>query len=291
MNETIKNGTKTLALVVAVLIGYAGAQTGAAPAAQTAAPAAKEAATPPANGPITISGNGPRPLQQALGALRLKYNGAVSYEEPQYLSPKAMIEDPHIKGTFIPASKPFSVEIAPVQSATDSAGAEKSLQLIVDAYNRSGNPGQFEIRNTEGKVIPVVGVASIDDKGSFVPQKPLLDSPVTIPARERTISDTVDLLCQKLSDGTHVPISVGISPRSLVDHTNVNLGGDKTPARSILAQALAASTAPLYWQLVYDPNSKGYVLNIHSVHIAKPAAPAVPSKPHNSDTHPSIPGQ
>jgi|GEM_PF-1431954 hypothetical protein len=281
------NGTKTLALVVAVLIAHACAQTGAAPAAP---PAAKENATPPASSPITIPGSGPRPLQQALGALRLKYNGAVSYEEPQYLSAKAVTEDPHTKGTFIPASKPFSVEIPPVPSATDAPAEEKSLQLIVDAYNHSGNPGQFEIRKTESKAIAVVGVAAIDDKGSFAPQKPLLDSLLNMPAKDRTISDTVDLVCQQLSDGTHVPISVGISPRSLVDHTNVKLGGDKTPARNILAQALAASTAPLYWQLVFDPNSKGYVLNIHSVHIAKPQAPATPSKPHTSDMHPSVPG-
>ena len=284
------NGTKTLALVVAVLIAHACAQTGATPGPQTAPPATKETPTPPTNTPVTISGTGPRPLQQSLGALRLKYNGAVSYEEPQYLSAKAVIEDPHTKGTFIPASKPFSVEIPPVQSATDAAAEEKSLQLIVDAYNHSGNPGQFEIRKTEGKVIPVVGVAAIDDKGSFASQKPLLDSLITIPAKERTISDTVDLLCQQLTTDTHVPISVGISPRSLVDHTNVNLGGDKTPARNILAQALAASTAPLYWQLVYDPNSKGYVLNIHSVHIAKLPMPATPGKPHNADVHPSMPG-
>jgi hypothetical protein len=284
------NGTKILALVVAVLIAHACAQTGATPAAQTSPPTAKETPTPAANTPITISGSGPRPLQQALGALRLKYNAAVSYEEPQYLSARAVIEDPHAKGSFIPAGKPFSLEIPPVQSAADASAEEKSLQLIVDAYNHSGNPGQFEIRKTEGKAIAVVGVAAIDDKGSFAPQKPLLDSPITIPAKDRTISDTVDLLCQQLTDATHVPLSVGISPRSLVDHTNVNLGGGKIPARSILAQALAASTAPLYWQLVYDPNSKGYVLNIHSVHIAKPAAPAIPGKPHNSDTHPSLPG-
>ena len=284
------NRTKTLTLVAVALIAHASAQTGATPAAQTPPPAAKETAAPPANTPITISGSGPRPLQQALGALRLKYNGALSYEEPQYISAKAVMEDPHTKGLFIPAGKSFSVEIPPVQSATDAAAEEKSLQLIVDTYNQSGNPGKFEIRKTESKAISVVGVAAIDDKGSFAGQKPLLDSPVTIPAKERTISDTVDLLCQQLTDGTHVPISVGISPRSLVDHTNVKLGGDKTPARNILAQALAASTAPLYWQLIYDPNSKGYVLNIHSVHIAKPAAPAVPSKPHNSDTHPSLPG-
>jgi len=284
------NRTKTLALVFAVLIAHACAQTGATPPAQTAPPAAKETPTPAANTPTTIAGSGPRPLQQALGALRLKYNGAVSYEEPQYLSARALVEDPHTKGSFIPASKPFSVEIPPVQSATDAPAQEKSLQVIVDAYNHSGNPGQFEVRKTEGKAISVVGVAAIDDKGAFSPQKPLLDSPIIIPAKERTIADTVDLLCQQLTDATHIPLSVGISPRSLVDHTNVHLGGDKTSARTILAQALAASTAPLYWQLVYDPNSKGYVLNIHSVHIAKPAAPAIPSKPHNSDTHPSMPG-
>ncbi len=280
---------KTFVVLSLFLIGTAylrsQAQTSAPPT-----PPAKESAPPPHPESISITGTGPRPLSQALETLRLKYDGAVSYEDPQYLSAKDVKEDPSAKENLVPAGTPFTLQIPPVQSPTDAVAEEKSIQSIVDAYNHSGNPGQFEIRKTEGRVITVVGVAARDDKGAFARQKPLLDSLVTLPEKDRTITETLDLLSETLTKESHIPVIQGISPRSLVDQPHVKLGG-KLPARSVLAQALAASPRPLYWQLLFDPNSKGYILNVHSVHITKAPAPAPApkiNKPATPDAHPSM---
>jgi hypothetical protein len=276
---------KTFVALSVFLIGTACIRTHAQTSAPPTPPAKESAPSHPET--ISITGAGPRPLSQALEVLRLKYDGAVSYEDPQYLSAKDVKEDPAAKENLVPAGTPFTLQIPPVQSPTDTAAEEKSIQSIVEAYNHSGNPGQFEVRKTEGRVITVVGVAARDDKGSFAPQKPLLDSVLTIPEKDRTITETLDLLCETLAKEGHVPVIQGISPRSLVDQSHVKIGG-KLPARSILAQALAASPKPLYWQFFFDPNTKGYILNVHSVHVTKaPAAPKI-IKPAAPDAHPSM---
>jgi hypothetical protein len=265
------NSIKSLAIAGALLISvsYACAQT--AQVHPKTPPPAMQGSSPSAES-ITVSGAGPRPLEQALSTLRIKYGWVINYEDPQYLFGKDVMDDPHIKGSLIPAGTSFSAEI-PAPSSTDAAAnnQEKTLQLIVDSYNRSGNPGQFELRKAEGNVISVVGVAARDHKGAVAPQKPLLDTMVSVPAQSRTISDTIDLLCKALTGETQVPVSIGITPRSLVDHTNVTAGGNKVAARTMLAQTLAASGHELYWQLLFDPNSKSYLLNIHSARVPKAA--------------------
>jgi hypothetical protein len=70
-----------------------------------------------------------------------------------------------------------------------------------------------------------------------------------------------------LSAESHVQVSIGISPRSLLDHNKVKLSGSKASARDLLEQSLQASHRNLYWRLIYDPSSMGYHLDIHSARI------------------------
>jgi hypothetical protein len=283
------NRIKNLAIMGVVLIGCVCAQTGPQ-TPKTSTPSGKEVSLPQADNTIPITGSGQRPLEQALAALRLKFGWTINYEDPQYRSVKDTMDDPRSKGTLILAGTQFSTEIPAPQPPAEAPPKEKSLQLVVDSYNRSANPGRFEVLKGETEV-SIVGIAARDDKDDVSLQKPFLDSPVTLPIKERTIVDTVELVCKQLSDDTHTPVALGVTPRALVDHTNAKIGGDKVPARQILAQALAASGHPLYWQLLFDPNSKSYLLNIHSVHTPKPPAHETPGKPPATEAHPSVPKQ
>jgi hypothetical protein len=274
---------KTLALG-ALLVGHSYAQTPASSASAPPPPSSNAASLPRAENTIHVAGNAPRPLDQAIQELRLKYGWTIDYEDPPYLYGKDVIE---AKGSLWPAGNPFSVEIPSAPSPAGAPVEDKSLQLIVGAYNSSGNPGQFELRKSESGTFTIVGVAVRNDKGVVSPQKPLLDSTITVPAQERSISDTVDVICKMLTDETHFPVSVGVTPRSLVNHTNATIGGTKVPARTLLTQALAAASGhTLYWQLLFDPSSKSYLLNIHALHPAKQPPPETPGKPPSSGTHP-----
>jgi hypothetical protein len=279
-------------MLMAVLAGHSYAQT------TTKSAPASQPVSEPANGSgFHISAKGPRPLERAIDALRLKYGWAVSYEDPQYLSPKDMTESTGAKGieipgkkeTMVPAGDAFSVDLTVPKSAADAPPEDESLKLVVEAYNRSGNPGQFELRKIADGVFSVVGVAARDEKGTISAQKPLFDAIITVPGEKRTIDKTLNIICQKLTKATHTPVSIGITPRNLLERVSVSAGGTNLPARTLLSQALSASGHPLYWRLLFDPNSKEFLLNVHTLRPPKPPVPETPGKPPQPDAHPSMP--
>ncbi len=227
----------------------------------------KEATVSESKGVVHIAANSPHPLDQVLDALRLKYGWAVGYEDPQYTATQDLTEGTsgNTAGLKLPSGGNFSVDL----SAT-APDEEKTLRQIVDTYNHSKNPGQFEVRSVAGKQFSVVGVAAHDDKGAMAPQTPPLDVQVTLPSEERALTATLDLLCEQITKQSHIDVAVAVSPRTLLMKTTTKLGG-KAQARELLLQIIEATTHKLYWQLLYDPNSKGYLLSIHSLRM--PAAP------------------
>jgi hypothetical protein len=169
----------------------------------------------------------------------------------------------------VPGGGNFVVEFSAAPAPNAIPDEQKTLQMLVDAYNKSGNPGRFELRKDKDRqegVFDVVGTAAHDSQGKIAPQQVLLDSPVTIPAQERTFSDTVDLICQTIEDKTRVKITLGIHPLGL-DRTNVTAGGKELSARSYLFRTMESTSRKLVWRLLYDPESNSYFLNIHQVKL------------------------
>jgi hypothetical protein len=210
---------------------------------------------------VAITADSPRPLLQALDALRQKYGWVVDYEDPQYTSRLDIADVPDDSSvSHLPSGGNFKVEFPgrpPEQEAT--------LRLVVDAYNQSTNPGRFELRRTISGGFYVVGISAHDMAGTISQQVPLLDTPVTVPVRQRSIADTINVLCHVLAAQSHTRVTVGISPRSILAHTNVKIGASRIPARELLLQTLSGAQRNLYWCLFFDPNSNRYVLDIHSI--------------------------
>jgi hypothetical protein len=216
---------------------------------------------------IHIAANSPRPLAQMLDALREKYGWVVSYEDPQFLSKLDLAEadDPrnHALKSHVPGGGAFSVEFP-----SGAVEEEKTLQLVVDSYNRSGNPGRFELRKSEAQKFSVVGVEARDRRGQLSHQRAIFDLPITLATRQRTASDTLLLICRKITAQRGIAVSVGISPRKVLDQTPVTVGGTNISARDLLLQTLTATRSAFYWRLLFDPNSNGYVLDIHRTPIS-----------------------
>ena len=220
----------------------------------------KQATVSQEGGTIHVNAKSPRPLAQALEALQQKFGWNVDYEDPQYTAAADVVDAP--KGSpmpKLPAGAAFSV-----QFPANLSDEEKVLRAVVDSYNQSKNPGQFELRHTDANFY-VVGNAAHDDKGALAKQAVLLDATVTLATEERTVTATVNLICEQLAAQSGTPVTLGVTPRRPMDRNSVKLGGTKVSARDLLAQALHATHQNLYWHLLYDPNSKGYVLNIHAV--------------------------
>jgi hypothetical protein len=228
----------------------------------------KQAAISETAGTIHLIANSPRPLAQTLDALQLKYGWVVDYEDPQFISKLDLVDtaEPGNRApdSILPARLPgggsFSVEF-PASSPEE----EKTLQVVVDSYNRSINPGRFELRKGQQGDFFVVGAEAHDGQGQISHQRILFDVPLTLATRRRTASDTVNLICRKIAEQRGLTVTVGVSPRNLLDHNDVTVGGTKVSARDLLLQTLTSTHHSLYWRLLFDPSSKGYVLDIHSV--------------------------
>jgi hypothetical protein len=228
----------------------------------------KEATISESAGTVRIVANTPRPLAQMLDALQKKYGWAVDYEDPQFLSKMDVIE---IKETGkgpatsnlsqkLPAGGPFTIEFP-----SSAVSEEKILQLAVDSYNRSDNPGRFELRSAKQGAFFVVGIKARDTHDQIANQSAVFDELVTVANQQRNALDTVNLICQQIAAQRGIAVTLGVFPQRVLAAATVSVGGTKVAARDLLLQTLNLPRRSLYWRLLFDPNSKGYFLDIHLV--------------------------
>jgi len=242
--------------------------------AQGQASYSKQAVISETAGKIRILANDSRPLAQALDALQQKYGWRINYEDPQYVSKldiagsSGQHKSPDSNGEHrVPGGGTFTVEFAADAAPNTAPDEQKTLAAIIDSYNRSSNPGRFELRKDRPEqIFDVVGTTAHDDQGRISRQQVVLDLPITLAAEERTFSDTVDLICQKIAEKGHVQISLGVHPLGL-DRMKVTVGGKELTARAYLFHTIEASGRRLCWHLLFDPDSGSFFLNLHPVKL------------------------
>jgi hypothetical protein len=246
----------------------------------------KEATISEEQGTVHILASAVRPLAQTLDALQKKYGWVVDYEDPRYVAKVDVTElvDPlrgpkprlvPVGGHFEAAFPTPTGEASP-EAPKDKDLEEKAIRLVVDAYNHSNNAGQFELRKSSEGNFFVVGIAAHDSKGAVAAQKAIFDTPVTLVRAKRNGTDTIQLICKRVTARTGIPVNLGVSPRILLDHNPVTAGGTKVAARDLLLQILSQTRSPCYWRLLFDPDSKAYFLDLHAVPAAKAPPPPTP---------------
>jgi hypothetical protein len=220
----------------------------------------------------TVSANDPRPLLQAARAVAEEYGWVVDFEDPLYDSKYDAVDttdaewkaaNPNSKGTLSVAGRAFQSSFTePVSVSADFP--EASLKKIVDDYNKSGNPGRFELSKESDRRFTITGTESSDGSGSTRPKPPLLDTQITIPIQTRNGTETFNLFLQTLSDAARVKVVHGSFMDNLLQNSSVKTGGDSVSARYILSSIVSQlnSEYELNWTLFYDLDSETYFLNI-----------------------------
>jgi hypothetical protein len=210
---------------------------------------------------VHITANSPRPLQQTLDALQQKYGWIVGYEDPRYISHLDTVDvTANGSQSELPAGGEFNVEFP--ASAPDQ---ETTLKLVVETYDRSKNPGKFELRHADEGTFYVVGTAAHNEAGAIAAQGPVFDLLVTIPSQERTVDESLEMICHAVEAQAHTAIILGVEPTTILQGTTAKIGGTKVSARDLLLQCLKATHRNLYWRLLFDATAKRYFLDIHSV--------------------------
>jgi|HubBroStandDraft_5_1064220.scaffolds.fasta_scaffold108866_2 hypothetical protein len=217
---------------------------------------------------VHLAANDPRPLAQALDALQRQYGWLVNYEDPEYVSKLDLVEEtqpPQRRNSssdakvHYPGGGAFNMDFPNPAASSSPPDEQTTLQLLVDTYNQSNNPGRFELRKTAERRFDIVGTAAHDAMGHISQQAVLFDLPVTLPSRQRSALETIELICSQITGRTHTKVALGVFPMSL-RNTMVKVGGSKAPARALLSQTLTATGRKFVWRMLYDPDSKGYFL-------------------------------
>jgi hypothetical protein len=222
---------------------------------------------------VHIFANSPLPLLQVLDALDKKYWWKVSYEDPHYTSDLDLVEnvDPeYLKAhpgarAVAPAGGAFSVDFPSGPAPNKPPEEYSTLQIVIDAYNRSGNPGRFELRSDGKGNFDVVGVAAYDRSGHLVQQKPVLDATISVTPQERTGRDGVELIRQALSQQIGTPVGDATWGGQFMKEVMVKVEGRQEPVRTVLWRTLStisSSDGGLKWVFLYDYQSAIYVLNV-----------------------------
>jgi hypothetical protein len=221
-------------------------------------------------GLATVKAADPRPLMQAVSALNEEYGWLVDYEDPPYASDSELIDStnlqwkaahPNAPRSTIPAGGDFQTDFEETAAIMTPAGQEAALRKIVAGYNRSGNPGKFNVRpNGAGRFV-VVGSAVKNQAGKEQNVTPILDTKISIPARERTAAETLQLIFKEVSARGGGELGLGWVPNNLIYQARVNVGGDNVSARDLLVQTLNATGRPVVYSLMYFETTHKYLLN------------------------------
>ena len=214
---------------------------------------------------LEITANAPRPLDGVLHELARKHGWHINYEDPVYAksdvvddtAPAWMKEHPLGPRALAVRGGTFHARI-PV----DGYFPEDPMQVLpvlIGSYNRSGNPGTFELLTTGDKSFDVVGIGAGDG-----PQTPLLDTIMSFEGLEEdNANTTLEKFCAELSrrSGRVVVFAAPPSANRLFQ-THIRRRWDSSPARETLRALYEEIGSTFCWRLFYDPDTNRFWLRM-----------------------------
>jgi hypothetical protein len=216
---------------------------------------------------LEITAYDPRPLDNVLGALKHQHGWQINYEDPHYgkadivddTAPFWLQEHPNGPRAYGVAGGAFYAKIAVDGYFPDDP--IKILSALVEAYNRSGNPGRFELRTVDHDSFDIAPTAA-----AAGPQTPLLDTVMSFDATD-TVSAPVTLrrFCEELSrrNGQTVIFGGFGSPsENRLDQARIEQHSQNQPAREIIRQMYRQVGSTDCWRLLYDPDSNKFWLRM-----------------------------
>lgn len=217
---------------------------------------------------LEITDNAPRPLDDILATLEHQHGWHINYEDPLYgksdivdqTAPSWLELHPNGRRAYGVAGGAFHVKI-PI----DGYFPDDPMQILpplIEAYNRSGNPGRFQLRVVSQNSFDVIPTASGDG-----PQTPLLDTVMNFDATDDVGAyPTLRKFCEELSRKTgHTVVfgGTGSPSENRLLQSHIKQHSINQPAREILRQMYQQVGSTDCWRLLYDPDSNQFWLRMH----------------------------
>jgi hypothetical protein len=216
-----------------------------------------------------------RPLREICQILEERFHWRISYEEaPTVAAQDAASASSQLEGGGLRRRGfPVSIDLAARKSPEGFASSERAyvqeaMDLVLRAYNRSGNLGEFRHVSDAAfiHVLPVVD-------GSGKPWTPLLDTAVSIPRSTYVLDELVTSVLAEVQKKRGIPIMLGTVPTNLFVQARVTEEAREEPARDVLIRSFEEINGPrlaihlprlrLTWALMYSPLDRQYFFNVH----------------------------
>jgi hypothetical protein len=221
---------------------------------------------------VAVSVNDARPLAKAIDVLEQRYAAAITYEDPPYafardlkdVSNEVRRDAPQGKPrVIIPAGGVFEAQYVEPSDPVPP-NLQTAVRRVVAKYNASGLAGEFQVVE-DGALLHVVPMRIRNRLGVVENQRSLLDTKLTIDARDRSALEMLQAFVEALTQASGSHVSLGTVPLNLLAQTRVSGGANDERAGTILMRTLAATGATLSWRLFYGPEEArpGYALNVH----------------------------
>lgn len=217
---------------------------------------------------LEITTNAPRPLDDVLAALAHQHGWHINYEDPLYGKSDIVDEtapswlEQHPSG---PRANGIAGGAFQVKIPIDGDFPDDPMQILpplIEAYNRSGNPGQFQLRVVSKNSFDVIPTASGEG-----PQTPLLDTVMSFDATDDGDAyPTLRKFCEELSRKTGHRVvfgGTGSPSENRLLQAHIQQHSVNQPAREILRQMYTQVGSTDCWRLFYDPDSNQFWLRMH----------------------------
>lgn len=228
---------------------------------------------------VSFSASDARPVAFAARMLEKTYGWIITYEDPPYENESDLADvtetvrrdlDKYKPGeapkVFAPKGGSFVFEFDVDVATNKPADPGVVVQQMLDAYAVSGHPGIFRM-DKDAERFHIIAHASKNKDGVLVSRQSVFDSPITIPPQKRDGLQLLNAFCAAVSAASGTRVVVATVPLNLLHRYQTEAGAKNQNAREFLTHELDQMTdhPSLTWQLLYDPMSKAYYLNIDAV--------------------------
>ena len=159
-----------------------------------------------------------RPLETAAETVERTYGWIVTYEDVPYMfsGDTDDVSDSICRSncdqiehrTLVPRSTPYAYSLDENKAKEGELGAPVVIAALLDAHNRSGNPGKFHalaVRVPGGPMVfHLIPHEMRDEHGQPKAYRPLLDTRITLSPGKRSLDAILDEIEAKLQAATGV---------------------------------------------------------------------------------------
>ncbi len=203
-----------------------------------------------------------RPLAAALLHFQNEHHILFTYEDPPYFPDNLIEYDDEVPHILVYRQIPLSLTYNTRSIVSDPVSI---IEKLLAQYERAIDRPFFEIHDS-GPAFHLIPLPVIGPDGARI--IPILSHEITFPYEERSLTDTLLIIMNELTQKTGKEVGAGVHPFSMMANTKTFLGGEEESARSVLYRLLIDYR--LTWYLKQFARGDLVVINIHGLDQTRP---------------------